>query len=286
MNNSFADSTKEKLCSNIPKKQCCKGALLSGILLFSTKTKAGTTRFISANGNIVSLVERLLLEVSGITSEIDYQAGGYRIEFLNNPDNYIMQYKHLGGVFDCKDCASCFLRGIFLVKGTVNAPDKERHLEIYIGSKSATDSISDIISECISPPKTVERKGKYSLYFKDTDSICDFLNLIGASSAAFDIINAQIEGNIRSDTIRKVNCETANIKKTTLAASAQCAVIENLMESGRFKQMPDELRTTASLRLENRLLSISELAALHDPPLTKSGLNHRLRKIMEFASEN
>ena len=270
---------------NIPKKQCCKSALLSGILLFSTEANTSNAVFTSECEQVVSLTERLLLEICGISGEIEYYGTGCRILFESSTELFMSQYKHLGRVFDCRECSVYFLRGIFLAKGTVNSPSSERHLEIYTESKSVTGSVSDLISEHIARPKKVKRNNKYSLYYKDTDSICDFLNLIGASASAFEIINSQIEGKIRADAQRIVNFETANIKKSSVSSAIQCKAVDSLIASGRIDQLPDDLKATALLRAEYRDLSISELAALHDPPLTKSGLNHRLKKIIAFCEE-
>ena len=122
-----------------------------------------------------------------------------------------------------------------------------------------------------------------SIYFKAADVIEDIITYFGSNNSVFELINAKIEREIRNDENRATNCVARNIMKSVQASSKQFEAIEKIIYHGLFESLPDELRTTASLRYSNLDVSMAELAALHDPPISKSGLNHRLNKIMDFA---
>ena len=130
-------------------------------------------------------------------------------------------------------------------------------------------------------PKHLERSGNYIVYFKQSSAIEDFLTFIGASGSAMELMSAKIEKDMRNSVNRRVNCDTANVSKTVDAAAAQLEAITRL----DLSTLPEKLCETARLRLENPELSLTELAELFEPPVTKSGLNHRLRKLKEL-SEN
>ena len=150
--------------------------------------------------------------------------------------------------------------------------------------EAAAMRLNELLSTLGLEPKTTVRKTEQVIYYKDSESIENFLALIGANNAAFTIMNKKIERELRSDINRIANGEVANIEKTAKAAGAQIAAIRELKASGELERMPDELRITAYLRLENSDASLIKLAELHDPPITKSGVNHRLKKILEWKS--
>ena len=129
------------------------------------------------------------------------------------------------------------------------------------------------------------RKGRHILYLKDSTAIEDFLVSIGAQNAAFDVMNTKIMNDFRNSVNRQVNCDTANIKKQLATSQKYIEAIRWLMETGKLEILPEELRTTAKLRMENDQLSLSDLAKLTNPPVTKSGMKHRLEKILSFAAE-
>lgn len=187
-------------------------------------------------------------------------------------------------VFKCPNCRSSFLRGVFLSAGTITDPEKGYHLEISLTDVLFADSLEGFLTALGFEPKRTVRKNENVLYFKDSESIENFLAYIGANSAAFTIMNKKIERELRSGANRIANGEIANLTKTVNAASDQIAAIKQLIADKRIDTLPEELRQTAYLRLENSSLTLSELAALHEPPITKSGVNHRLKKIMEQAS--
>lgn len=182
----------------------------------------------------------------------------------------------------CSGCQTAFLRGVFLTAGTVTDPAKGYHLEMSFLSEQVCERVFGMLMESGLEPKRMVRKTENVLYYKDSESIENFLAYIGATNAAFSIMNKKIERGLRSDANRIANGEYANIGKTIAAAKDQIDAIKNLKASGQIDLLPDELKITAELRIEYPDASLIRLAELHDPPITKSGVNHRLKKIVAF----
>ena len=182
-------------------------------------------------------------------------------------------------MFRCQGCEEMFVRGVFLTSGTITDPEKGYHLEMSFTTSGAAESLSELLSAAGMPPKQMLRRSENVLYYKDSESIENFLAYIGANTAAFTIMNKKIERELRSGANRIANGELANIGKTVAAAADQISAINNLIKSGDIERIPEELKQTALLRLENEDATLLELAALHTPPITKSGVNHRLKKL-------
>ncbi len=185
-------------------------------------------------------------------------------------------------MFRCQGCQAAFVRGLFLSAGTITDPEKGYHLEVSLSDKTRADETARLLAENMLEPKYMQRKSEYVLYYKDSESIENFLAFIGANSAAFTIMNKKIEREIRSGANRIANGEMANITKAVAAAVDQTTAIKALIASGEIEKLPDELRETAYLRLEHEDATLSQLASFHTPPITKSGVNHRLKKIVEW----
>lgn len=186
-------------------------------------------------------------------------------------------------LFKCDECRGAFLRGVFLKCASVNSPDKSNHLEFKLNNEMNSDELCIFIRECGFEAKTSKRKNTYIVYFKDGEVIFEFLSFIGAQKCAFDFLNNIIEKQIRNNCNRVTNCEYANMKKTADASARQIEAINTLMTDGRFDNLPPKLLYTASLKRDNPDLSLSELASIHEPPITKSCANHRLEKLISIA---
>ena len=182
-------------------------------------------------------------------------------------------------------CRASFLRGIFFAGGSITDPLKRYHLELTTSHAQASRELDALLRECGYPPKSVSRNGSFVTYFKHSDQIEDFLTLIGAPVAAMNVMSAKLEKDLRNSVNRRLNCDSANLDKAVLASQEQLEAIRALQAAGLLDQLPDKLQLTAALRLENPELSLSELAEEFDPPVSKSCLNHRLRKILELAKE-
>ena len=180
-------------------------------------------------------------------------------------------------------CRLAFFRGAFLAGGSVTDPAKRYHLELSTPHLSVSRELRALLLECGFTPKETTRKANSITYFKQSDQIEDFLTLIGAPVAAMSVMSAKLEKDLRNSVNRRLNCDSANLDKAVEAAQEQLESIRKLQRAGLLDQLPDKLQLTAALRLENPELTLSELAEEFDPPVTKSCLNHRLRKITQLA---
>lgn len=183
------------------------------------------------------------------------------------------------------DSASAFLRGIFVCCGYVTNPQKEYHLELVLPDSARAGILADFISEHGMFVKTTERKSQTVLYSKTSEQIEDFLTYIGAGTHSLEIMQVKIEKDLRNRANRSVNCDSANLDKTVAASEKSCRDIELVLEEIGTENLSRELRETALLRLNNRESSLSELCAMFEEPISRSGLNHRLKKLSALAKQ-
>ena len=185
----------------------------------------------------------------------------------------------------CDGCRTVFVRRLFVLCGSVTAPEKSYHLDFSFRYADEAETVSEILGEMGFDFRQTVRRGRYILYIKDSTAIEDFLVFIGAQNAAFDVMNSKIMNEFRNSVNRQVNCDTANIKKQLATSQKYIEAIRYLTETGKLETLSEELRNTAKLRVEHDQLSLSDLARLTNPPVTKSGLKHRLEKILSCADE-
>lgn len=183
---------------------------------------------------------------------------------------------------DC--CKKAFLRGIFLATGSVSDPSKAYHFEIVVRNRDMAERVREVINSFSLDPKIVKRKKYYVVYLKEGAMIVDMLRIMEASVNLMDMENVLILKEMRNDINRRVNCETANIKKTVNAARRQIEDIEYIEKTKGLKYLSPSLRDVARLRVEEPDANLSELGKMLYPPVSKSGVNHRLRKINEIAN--
>ncbi|NLK40227.1 MAG: DNA-binding protein WhiA [Clostridiales bacterium] len=182
--------------------------------------------------------------------------------------------------FKCPSCRSTFLRGLFISYGSATNPERGYHLELSFSSKRAAKEVESFLSDIGLPPKMSIRKVTHILYYKDSSIIEDFFAYIGATKAVFILMNSKIIRELRNNANRVANCETNNIEKMVAASQKHISAIKQLQKAGALKLLPAELQETARLRMAYPQLSLSELGGMMDPPISKSGVNHRLSKIM------
>ena len=180
-------------------------------------------------------------------------------------------------------CKRAFIRGAFLSTGSMSDPNKSDHFEIVCSSEAKARQIQELIGSFDMDAKIVCRKRYFVVYLKEGAQIVDLLNVMEAHVALMDLENVRILKEMRNSVNRKVNCETANIHKTVSAAVKQTEDIRYLKAAGGFSDLSEELLETADLRLENPEASLKELGLMHNPPIGKSGVNHRLRKLSNLA---
>lgn len=304
---SFSQEIKSGLAalSEGLKHDCCRRAELYGILYAAGVFSREKIKLVSTVEALASLTVKLLHDIFTIDGNVyvsERKSGD--TDERRSFKITVVQKKELERIFrsfryeeddsadvikeeplKCQNCPAAFVRGAFMASGTVSDPDKGYHLEINFLRESAANKMAEFLSVILPEPKRMTRKNEFVLYYKDSESIESFLAYIGATNAAFTIMNKKIERELRSDANRRANSELANITKTVSAAGDRIAAIRELKRRGILETLPDELKITAEIQLANVEATLSQLALLHEPPITKSGVNHRLKKLMERAEK-
>ena len=288
---SYIAAIRETLALLPVKAPCCRKALIFGMLAVRG-SEDGDTVVLTLNEAVVPLARSLIKSSFGRDVTVQKKRFGRGLSEVRFSSHIAREFLHtiddkpLTDTLQ-KHCASCFtlmLRGIFLASGRITDPEKDYHLEFSVGDRSET--VSAFLYEILGfEPKYTERKGEKLLYYKTNAAVSEVLMQIGCSGAAFGIINQVIENEYRSAAERRANCETGNIARAVGASMRQIEVLEELEKRNKLALLPPELYETARMRLENRDMSLTQLASLMSPPISKSGLNHRLSKIMELAKQ-
>ena len=296
---SFSYDTKNELCRLPVQRLCCARAEAYGILLYCSTFHTGEVRVVTENPNFAARLPRLFHRAFGLRfdrqPEPEQQEGkrvfqltdGKKLDHIINLLGYDPRQNpvlHINfGMLEEECCRSAFLRGVFFAGGSITDPAKRYHLELTTSHMQVSRELDVLLRECGYPPKSVSRNGSFVTYFKQSDQIEDFLTLIGAPVAAMNVMTAKMEKDLRNSVNRRLNCDSANLDKAVGAAQEQLEAIRKLEAAGLLEKQPEKLRQTASLRAANPELTLSELAEEFDPPVTKSCLNHRLRKLVELA---
>ena len=295
---SFSYDTKAELCKTVQSDRCCAVAECYGMLMYCNTFSAREIRI--TTGNQI-LGERL----------IERFASAFGVSFDNLPEStmkgkqsYIISApEKLGRIFEAygaskesllahhvnlsvleeECCRKSFVRGAFLTGGAIKAPEKSYHLELVTDHYNVSRETFSLLLDMGFSPKETARGGNYIIYFKQSSAIEDFLTIIGAPIHAMALMSAKIEKDMRNSVNRRVNCDTANVSKTIDAAAVQIEAIKKIEASGAFIPLHEKLKQAAWLRMQNPELSIKELAEISTPPVTKSCMNHRLRKLIEIA---
>ena len=295
---SFSFEAKNELCRLPVQKLCCARAEAYGILLYCNTFSASEVRIITGNPALAARLPKLFhrafglrfdrLPEEGESGKLVFQitdGGKLRriVDLLGfSPEQNLALHINFG-LLEEECCRASFLRGVFFAGGSVTDPAKRYHLELATSHLQVSRELEVLLRECGYPPKSVARNGSFITYFKQSDQIEDFLTLIGAPVAAMSVMSAKLVKDLRNSVNRRLNCDSANLDKAVEAAQEQLESIRKLQRAGLLDQLPDKLQLTAALRLENPELTLSELAEEFDPPVTKSCLNHRLRKITQLA---
>ena len=188
-------------------------------------------------------------------------------------------------VFVCPECKKSFFRGLFISSGNISDPKVTYHLEFAIFDEKSADDIKALaISEDILF-KQIKRRNKHVLYLKSSEQIEDFLYYINAQQISFELMETKILKDLKNNANRVTNFENANLEKVSKAAAEQIKAVELIIKKGRFDSLPEELKQTARLRLEYIELSLREIGEMSKPPVSKSGITHRMQRIIDFARE-
>ena len=296
---SFSNQVKTELCRGELSRRCCARAEAYGALLFcrsftreEIKLVTGTPAFAK---RLPELFRRAFkVEFDAVTASAagkqtfrltdPAKLTAVREAFGYEPEAFLAHHINFA-VVEEDHCRSAFLRGAFLAGGSVSDPAKSYHLELCTTHFNVSRELAALLREAGFEPKQTTRKSNYITYFKPSETIADFLTALGAPVSAMELMNAKLEKHLRGSVNRRVNCDSANLDKAVDAALEQVDAIQRYARTRGLDSLPDKLRETAELRMAHPELTLSQLSALFQPPITKSALNHRLRKLMELAGK-
>lgn len=291
----FAAQVKAELCKPQVGKKCCALAECFGILLYANTFRAEQIKIVTESSEFAQRLPRLFKRAFNLSfdSAPQPEQGGKLVFQITEAEKLHKIFESYGlepeqyslhlnfGMLENECCRTAFLRGAFLAGGSVTDPEKRYHLELVTGHIKVSAETHALMADMDLPVKAASRSGSCVLYFKQGERIEDFLTLLGAPVSAMDMMQARMEKELRNGVNRRVNCETANLTKLVEAAQGQIAAIRRLESRGVLAQLPEKLQQAAQLRRENPEATLAELAAMTNPPSTKSAMNHRLRKLME-----
>ncbi len=295
---SFSANVKAELCRLPITPKSCAVAEAYGVLLYCNTFTPAAVRVVTESPDFAARLPKLFKKAFGFGFDLEPDAGasGKRVFGIDSAE----KIRHIFAAFD--DCAAssvtlhvnfgiledeaerlAFLRGAFLAGGSVTDPAKRYHLELITSHHKVCRETYALLLDVGFSPKELSRGGSGILYFKQSDYIEDFLTAIGAPVCAMGVMEAKVEKDLRNGVNRRVNCETANLTKVVDASMDQLEAIRRLEERGVLPQLPEKLRETARLRRDNPEATLTELAAMSDPPVSKSAVNHRMRKLIELS---
>lgn len=287
---SFSSEIKKTLSQAEFECECCCCAELAGIMSFSAQLNSDILKFVTEKRYIA---ERIAKDIYECTGEMVTFSVSKNIRIEISDTSVLRKIREATGFAsedfeqtlknDC--CRRAYIRGAFLGGGCVLNPKRNYHLEFDTKYKISADRLNNIMSSCFISPKITYRKGHYLVYLKGSDDIADVLGLMGASMGALEFYSVQMEKDVRNSINRQINCEVANQRKTSKAASRQLLSIKKIKAKSAMGKMPDVLQEIARMREKYPDVSLKELGEMLDPPLGKSGVNHRLNRIIEYADQ-
>lgn len=296
---SFSSNAKAELCRTPISRRCCALAEAYGVVLYCNTFRPDQLRIVTENPEFSARLPRLFKRAFGLEfDQLPVDTGGKRIFQIGDREKLRAIFdafgiSHEGGVAlhvnygmleeDC--CRISFLRGAFLAGGSATDPAKRYHLELATSHRMVSRETDALLLDLGFRAKTVERNGSSILYFKQSEVIEDFLTFLGAPVCAMAVMEAKMEKELINGVNRRVNCETANLSKVVNAAGDQIDAIRLLANRGILETLPEKLQSTARMRLAHPEATLSELAEMSDPPVSKSAINHRMRKLVELSKE-
>ena len=309
---SFSAETKNELARVFSDNKCCNISELSAIVRLSgsiqiagykklnlkistelnstarkvfklLKSNFGIHTDISVNKN--QMLKRNSSYVLMITNDMGAKDLLRELGILSEEEGFLTMNKVPENLVKDNECVRAFIRGAFLGGGSISDPEKNYHLEFVTNNEDFAESLKDLINSLGFNSKTVSRKNNYVVYLKESEQISDLLNIIGAHQALLSLESTKIVKEMRNNVNRLVNCETANLSKTVNAAVRQIENIKYIEEKIGLNHLPPNLREIAMLRIEYEDLTLKELGEMAKPELSKSAVNHRLRKIEQIADD-
>lgn len=296
---SFSSDVKAELCRVGLERVCCARAEAYGALLWCNTFTPLEVRIITESESFAGRLPELLARAFGLVFDRVPGAGEQKYVFqitdagkigriidsfgFDSRQNPVLHINF--GLLEENCCRSAFLRGAFLAGGSITEPSKRYHLELATSHAQASRELLALLGDMEYQPKQTARSGSQVIYFKSSGQIEDLLTLMGAPLKAMELMNTRAEKELRNGVNRRVNCESANLDKAVDAAQEQLQAIRRLYELDRVEGLPFQLKETIVLRETYPELTLSQLAEEFDPPITKSCLNHRMRKLMELSKQ-
>lgn len=298
---SFSASAKAEVCRMLPSRQCCALAECFGILLFCNSFCSEGIKIITESRDFAYILPKLFKKAFDLTFDsYPSLAAPGKLAFQIWEEDKIAQIMECFG-FDMEQtlslhvnypiveeecCKTAFLRGAFLAGGSVTDPGKGYHMELSTTHHSVAPETDVLIRETMHfLPKRAKRGGGQVLYLKQSEQISDFLTFLGAPVAAMGIMEARLEKELNNKVNRRCNCDDANISKVVEAAQEQLAAIRILKDLGMIDKLPEKLKQAADAREKNPSASLSELASMMEPPITKPAMNNRMKKLVQLSKE-
>lgn len=293
---SFSSEAKKEIAADLPDKLCCRTAQIYGMLECAHAFSAEEISLQTEQEPVAELYDRLTSRICGIprlTRQVLPRRAPLHQCMVDTADQRQTVLERFGhsvkdvslrlnrANLDCDNCARAYLRGAFLVCGAVTDPEHDYHMEFALPHYNLSRDLATLLRELDFPAKITTRAGNHVVYIKESERIEDCLTLLGATRASLEMMGVKMVKSIRNDTNRRINFENANIDKTVQAAGAQTDALLKIESTCGLSALPEDLQAVAKLRLEHPEMSLRELGDALE--LSRSGVNHRLKRILQFA---
>lgn len=302
---SFSSQIKDEIIKSSDLPDCCRHAMAYGMLLFGRSFNLSEISLLTDNGAVAEKYAELAEKVSGIKGRKTVsQAGKYTIDFEKDEDRrkiltaFSLSGKEVvqridrgnlsndsgGETGEMGCCDISFIKGAFLSCGTASDPNKSYHIEFVVSYKMLSLDLMKLLNDYGIKAKHMVRRYVNVIYIKDSESIEDLLALMGAHNSALEVMNIKIYKDLRNITNRRINFENANLSKTASAAFDQIQAIETIKEKGIYPTLSDEMKQIVNIRYENPDASLRDIGEMCSPVLSRSAVNHRLKKLIALAN--
>ncbi len=290
---SFSSEIKDKVSTITNECEFCNKAQLAAMVRYSGRIKDNKLILSTENESVAACMKNLIEETIGLTVEYSYTEKSRLYDIViddtamyeNICDALMLFDEDYDSLtpFDC--CTNSYIRGSFLGGGSISDPHKSYHLEFDSRYEPEADRLQRLLKKINITSKITNRKNHYVVYIKEYSAIADILGAIGDSNAMFDIYNISIEKDVRNNINRQINCENANMDKIADAYKKHLAAIEKIKKTIGLDKLPDVLQEMARVRMEYPEDGLKQLGERLETPIGKSGVNHRLNRIMAIAEE-
>lgn len=294
---SFTQQVKSELSQLEIEAECCKRSFSYGFLLYGKSFTSRTVVCSTHYADVMEVFERTIKETSGVQTSLTQLKSGkitLKIPSAEDRKKLIEYFDHdinsvslriNRGVFDDDECYGAFLRGVFLTCGSISDPNNGYHMEFAVPYRNLCMDLLKILTDFGLKAKSIMRQYSYVIYLKDSESIEDALTLMGAVNSSLEIMGIKVQKNVKNKINRQMNFESANMSRSIEAGLAQVEAIRIIEQKQGLDSLSDELKEVAILRMENPDMSLKQLGQSLSVPISRSGVNHRLMKIMELAEK-